>query len=238
MIHTSGRKRFDALDGAIACSLVLLFVVACSSDSTSPAPVATSIVVASGAAQTATVGSSLATPVVTKVTDQSGNPIVGIVVTFTPSAVSGSVSTNQVTTDLNGSASVTWTLGTVAGTDSMMVTAGSLTPVAVVATATPDVPASLTIVAGNNQNAPVGTTLATTLEVKVTDRFGNVIPNATVQWSDDAGGTLSATTSVTDANGIAQVQYTLGSTSGPEDVVATVMVGNVPMTTSFLETGN
>jgi adhesin/invasin len=238
MTHTYGRKRFDAIDGAIACSLVLLFLAACSSDSTSPAPVATSIVIASGTAQTATVGTALATPVVATVTDQSGNPIVGIVVTFAPSTGAGTVSTNQVTTDLTGSASVTWTLGTVAGTDSMMVSAGTLTPVSALATATPDVPAALTIVEGNNQSAPVGTTLASTLEVKVTDRFGNVIPNATVQWSDDAGGTLSATTSVTDANGIAQVQYTLGSTSGPEDVVATVMVGSAPMTTSFVEIGN
>jgi hypothetical protein len=238
MTHTFGRKRFDALDGAIACGLALLFIAACSSDSTSPAPVATSIVIASGTTQTATVGTALATPVIAKVTDQSGNPIVGIVVTFAPSAAAGTVSTNQVTTDLTGSASVTWTLGTVAGTDTLMVSAGTLTPVSVVATATPDVPAALTIVAGNNQSAPIDSTLATTLEVKVTDRYGNVIPNATVQWSDDAGGTLSATTSVTDANGIAQVQYTLGPTPGPEDVVATVMVGSTPMTTSFLETGN
>jgi adhesin/invasin len=238
MTHTYGRKRFDAIDGAIACSLVLLFLAACSSDSTSPAPVATAIVIASGTAQTATVGTALTTPIVATVTDQSGSPIVGIVVTFTPSAGAGTVSTNQVTTDLTGSASVTWTLGTVAGADSLMVSAGTLAPVSAVVTATPDVPAALTIVEGNNQSAPIASTLGTTLEVKVTDRFGNVIPNATVQWTDDAGGTLSATTSVTDANGIAQVQYTLGSTPGPEDVVATVMVGGAPMTTSFVEIGN
>jgi len=47
MIHTVGRKRFDALDGAIASGLVLLFLGACSSDSTSPTQTATSIVVAS-----------------------------------------------------------------------------------------------------------------------------------------------------------------------------------------------
>ena len=238
MIHTLGRKRFDALDGAIASGLVLLFLGACSSDSTSPTPTATSIVVVSGASQVATVATSLASPVVVKVTDQSGNPVVGVSVMFAPSASAGSVSATQVTTDATGSASVTWTLGTVAGADSMMVTTGALAPVAVVATAMPDAPTALTIVAGNNQTAPIDSMLASTLEVKVTDQYGNVVPNATVQWSDDAGGTLSATTTVTDANGLAQVQYTLGPNTGPEDVVATLMVGNVPMTTSFVEIGN
>jgi adhesin/invasin len=238
MIHTFGRKRFDALDSAIASSLALLFLAACSGDSTSPTPTATSIVVASGAAQVATVAAALAAPVVVKVTDQSGNPMAGVTVSFAPSATAGSVSAAQVTTDATGSASVTWTLGTLAGADSVMVTAGTLASVAVVATATPDVPAAVTIVSGNNQSAPIDSALATTLAVKVADQYGNVIPNATVQWSDDAGGTLSATTSVTDANGIAQVQYTLGPTPGPEDVVATLMVGSVPMTASFVEIGN
>jgi len=98
--------------------------------------------------------------------------------------------------------------------------------------------AALTVVAGNNQSAPIDSTLAIMLAVKVTDQYGNVVPNATVQWSDDAGGTLSATTSVADENGIAQVQYTLGSTPGAEDVVATLTVSTASTTTSFVEIGN
>ena len=238
MIQTTRRKRFDALDGAIACGLALLFVNACSGDSTSPTARATSIAVSSGASQVATVATSLASPVVVKVTDASGNPVEGVGVSFAPSAASGSVSVAQATTDANGMASVTWTLGTLAGTDSMSVTAGALTPIALVATAMPDVPTALAIVAGNNQNAPIDSTLSVTLEVKATDQYGNVVPNAAVQWSDDAGGSLSAPISVTDANGIAQVQYTLGPNPGPEDVVATLMVGATPVTTSFVEIGN
>jgi hypothetical protein len=184
------------------------------------------------------VATSLVAPVVVKINDQSGNPMSGVVVNFAPAASAGSVSATQVTTDATGLATVTWTLGTVAGTDSMLVSAGTLTPVAVVATALPDLPAALTIVWGNNQSASVDSTLATTLAVKVTDQYGNVVPNAVVQWSDDGGGALSATTSVTDANGIAQVQYTLGPTPGAEDVVATLMVGNDATATSFVEIGN
>ena len=239
MIQTFSRKRFDALDSVIAGGLALLFLSACSSnDSTSPTARATAVAVSSGASQVATVGTALASPVVVKVTDAAGNAVEGVSVTFAPSSASGSVSTATVTTDVNGMASVTWTLGTLAGTDSMSVTAGTLTPIALVATAMPDAATALTIVAGNNQTAAIDSTLATTLQVKATDQYGNVVPNAAVQWSDDSGGTLSSTISVTDANGIAQVQYTLGPAPGPEDVVATLMVGAAPVTTSFTEIGN
>jgi len=60
MINTLGRKRFDALDGAIAISLTLLFLGACSGDSTAPTPSAAAIAVASGASQVATVATTLA----------------------------------------------------------------------------------------------------------------------------------------------------------------------------------
>ena len=238
MVDFYSRKRFDAIDAAIAGCLTLLAITACSGDSTSPTPVASAVAITSGGAQSATVNTTIASPVVAKVTDQSGNPIAGLIVTFTTAATSGSVSTAQATTDATGSASVTWTLGTVAGTDSMTVSVGSLTPTTVVATATPDAPAALTIVAGNGQTATVDAMLSTTLEVKVTDQYGNVVPSAVVNWTDDSGGTFSTTSTLTDLNGIAQVQYTLGPTPGPEDVVASITVAGTPMTTSFTETGN
>jgi adhesin/invasin len=239
MIDLFSRKRFDAIDAAIATCLTLLAITACSNDdSTSPTPVASAVTISSGGAQNATVGTAVSSPVVATVTDQSGNPIAGIIVTFTPSANSGAVSSTQVTTDATGSASVTWTLGTVAGADSMTVNVGSLTPTTVVATATPDVPASLVIVAGNDQTAPVDSVLSTTLQVKVTDKYGNVIPNAVVSWTDDSGGMFSTTSTLTDSNGIAQVQYTLGPAPGSEDVVASITVAGTPMTADFTETGN
>jgi protocatechuate 3,4-dioxygenase beta subunit len=238
MTDSTGRQRFDAVDRTITLSLLLVIVAACSKDSTAPTPVATTVSLVGGSAQTAVVGTSLAAPVVVKVTDQSGNPLAGVAVVFSPSTSAGSVSAAQVTTDATGSAQVAWTLGTLAGTDSMTVTAGSLTPLAVIATATPGAPAALAIVAGNNQSAPVDSTLSAVLAVKVADQYGNGIPNATVQWSDDAGGTFAASTTVTDVNGIAQVGYTLGPTAGPEDVVATLLNAATPMSASFTEIGN
>jgi adhesin/invasin len=237
MTDTTRRQRFDSVDRIITLSLLLVIAAACK-DSTAPTPVATAVALVGGSAQTAVVGMSLAAPVVVKVTDQSGNALAGVAVMFSPATSSGSVSAAQVTTDSNGSAQVLWTLGTVAGTDSMTVTVGTLSPLAVVATATPDAPAAITIVAGNDQSAPVDSTLSAGLAVKVADQYGNGVPNVTVQWSDDAGGTFATPTTVTDANGIAQVGYTLGPTAGPEDVVATLLNVATPMSASFVEVGN
>ena len=232
--------RRDAVDRIILMSLLFVFAGACSKDSTSPTPTASAVAITAGAAQTATVGTALAAPVVVKVTDQSGNALAGVAVTFTPSAPSGTVSAGQVTTDATGLAQVNWTLGTVAGADSMFVAVGLLSPLTVVATAIPDAPATIAIVAGNDQSALAGTALGTALSVKVTDRYGNAVPNAVVQWSDDAGGVLTTTTTVTDANGIAQDGYTLGPTAGTDDVTATIMVNGTPtaMATSFVELAN
>jgi len=238
MNKSSSGIRFDAVDRVIAATLAVLLIAACSKDSTSPTVVPTTVAIVSGASQVATVSTQLSAPVIVKVTDAVGNPVSGVAVTFAPAPASGTVSSGQATTDATGSAQVTWTLGTLAGTDSLMITAGTLTPIAALATGLPDAPSSIAIVSGNNQNAPVDSTLSGVLSVKVTDQFGNVVPNAVIQWSDDAGGALSATTTVTDANGIAQVMYTLGPTAGTEDVVATIM--NVPtaISTSFTEIGN
>ena len=238
MNKSSSGIRFDAVDRVIAATLAVLLIAACSKDSTSPTPVPVTIAIVSGASQVATVSTQLSAPVIVKVTDAVGNPVSGIAVTFAPASASGAVSSAQATTDATGSAQVTWTLGTLAGTDSLMITAGTLTPVAALATALPDAPSAIAIVSGNDQSAPVDSTLSGVLSVKVTDQYGNVVPNAVVQWSDDAGGALSATTTVTDSNGIAQVMYTLGPTAGTEDVVATIM--NVPtaISTSFTEIDN
>jgi hypothetical protein len=68
----------------------------------------------------------------------------------------------------------------------------------------------------------------------VTDQFGNPVSGVTVNWSSDDGGVLANTTTVTDANGIAQDSLTLGE-RGTDDVSVAVIVGTVPLTTIFTE---
>jgi len=207
-------------------------VVACSKDTTSPL-VPSLVTVTGGANQSGTVNGDLTQPIVVLVTDSDGHAVSGVAVTFTPIAGDGSVSSTQATTDNGGLAQVNWKLGKVAGLDSMTVSIGSESAI-VTAIGTADVAATLTIVSGNGQAAPADSTLGTPLTVKVTDQFGNAVAGATVNWSSDDGGILANTTTVTDANGVAQDTLTLGE-RGTDDVAVAVIVGTLPLTATFTE---
>jgi len=96
--------------------------------------VATSIELVSGSDQTAIVETALTSPVVVIVKDQNGDAFAGTEVSF--AVTEGSVSAATGTTDADGQASVTWTLGTTVGTQTLNASATGLTgsPVAFSAT--------------------------------------------------------------------------------------------------------
>jgi len=231
MLRSTRRIRRFIAGRVVGLGLSAVFA-ACSKDTT--APLTPSIVtVTGGANQSATVNAALTSPIVVLVTDADGHPVSGVAVTFTPMAGGGSVTSAQATTDNAGLAEADWKLGTIAGLDSMTVSIGSESAI-VTAIGTADVASQLTIVSGNSQAAPADSTLATPLAVKVTDQFGNPVSGVTVNWSSDDGGVLANTTTVTDANGIAQDSLTLGE-RGTDDVSVAVIVGTVPLTTMFTE---
>jgi uncharacterized protein (TIGR02145 family) len=97
---------------------------------------ATSIELVSGNNQTGNIVTALTNPVVVLVKDQNGDAFAGTEVSFT--VTEGSVSNPTVTTGANGQASVTWTLGTTVGTQTLNATVTGLTgsPVAFSATGT------------------------------------------------------------------------------------------------------
>ncbi len=84
-------------------------------------------------------------------------------------------------------------------------------------------PQLLRPVSGIQQKAPAGTGLAQPFVVSVRDQNGEPYAGATVTFVVIAGGgTLSATTDTTDANGQAGTTLTLGRQPGANIVVATV----------------
>jgi hypothetical protein len=73
--------------------------------------------VVDGNNQSARVGASLPEPVIVRLTDASGRPIVGAAVTFhVTSSSGGTLSPAEARTDEGGEASSAWSLGSVAGT--------------------------------------------------------------------------------------------------------------------------
>jgi len=83
-------------------------------------------------------------------------------------------------------------------------------------------PASIVIVSGDAQPVTeVGTKLAQPLIVKVADAQGAGIGGVTVGWTTSTGS-FAAPTSRTDANGIATMEWTLGTVAGNQTATAEV----------------
>ena len=96
-----------------------------------------SVIVAQGQAQSGKIATALKNDVVVRVVGASNQPMVGIPVTFTVTEGGGAITPQSGVTNALGEMAGKWTLGAVVGSNSVVVTAGSL-PVAVVrATGTP-----------------------------------------------------------------------------------------------------
>ena len=79
------------------------------------------------------------------------------------------------------------------------------------------------MVSGNDQFASPGSPVANPLIAVVVDQSGARFPGASVTWTvTGGGGTVTDSTSTSDADGHAMMTYTAGSTPGLATIVATV----------------
>ena len=177
----------------------------------------------SGDGQGGQVGERLAKPFVVSVLDQNGSAFAGAVVTFSVTAGGGTLSATTAATDASGRARTTLTLGPDPGTNTVAATVAGLGTVTFTATATGQILHSLTKVSGDGQQGTVGERLSKPFVVSVLDQNGSAFAGAVVTFSVTAGGgTLSATTDTTDADGRAATRLTLGSDEETNTVTATV----------------
>jgi adhesin/invasin len=174
-------------------------------------------------AQTGLAGMPLANPISVHVTDQNSNALAGVSVAWAVVGAGGSVSAASSLTDVNGDATVVWTLGNAIALDSL--TASISTGASVTLTANA-VAAGGTIssVSGDNQTVPVGTTSAP-MVAKVANANGTGIGGVVVTWSVANGGTLSTLSTVTDANGLTSVTLLTSLVPGTATVTATSAAG-------------
>ena len=167
-------------------------------------------------------GAALTEPFVVLVLDQHQDPLAGATVTFAVTAGGGTLSATTATTDADGRASTTLTLGRQPGPNTVQATVDGLEPVTFTATGLA-VARTLDKVSGDEQAGPAGAALAEPLVVRVQDQNGDPLSGATVTFAvTPGGGTLSATTATTDANGRAATTLTLGRQPGTNTVEATV----------------
>ena len=176
-----------------------------------------------GDGQRGPAGEQLAAPFVVSVLDQDGSAFAGAVVTFAVTAGGGTLSAATATTDANGRAATTLTLGSEPGPNAVEATVAGLEPVSFTATATGQVPHTLTKVSGDGQEGLAGAQLSEPFVVLLLDEEDEAVAGAVVSFVVTAGGgTISSTISVTDANGHARNTLRLGSEPGTNAVEATV----------------
>jgi Tol biopolymer transport system component len=184
------------------------------------APPATLEIVA-GNGQSAVAGSAVAVAPQVRVLDAQGLPVPGVTVTFAVTGGGGVVAGGTPVTDTLGLAAVTgWTLGTTAGPNTLTATVNALTAT-FTATGAAGPATQLGLVSGDAQTGPAGQVLPLPLVVRAMDANGNGVAGATIDWSAANGG-VSAPTTVTDTDGLAEVLWTLGETPGSQAATATL----------------
>ncbi|MBK7785828.1 MAG: Ig-like domain repeat protein [Gemmatimonadetes bacterium] len=194
------------------------------------ASAATTIALSAGNSQTATVNTAVTTAPAVLVTDQSGNPVGGVSVTFTVTAGSGSVgggASSIVSTGATGlAAPANWVLGTIAGANTLSATASGLTgsPVSFTATGVAGAATQIASVTAASSSVASGVTFPQQPSVRLLDVFGNAVAQAGVPVDvavQSGGAVLSGTTPVNTAStGIATFSgLALTGPAGPHTLV-------------------
>jgi hypothetical protein len=215
--------------------LLLLWSVSCDSPSEPQTGPAARLDLLSGNHQEATVGQPLGDPLVVRVFDENGTPLSSQLLNFRVISGNGSVFAGASLTNSDGVAQERWTLGTSADTQRVEVravdnaTGEPLVFATFVAVAKAGAPAAIAPVGNSTVTGAAGDAVTDSLVARVTDQYGNPVPNIAVVWSVTAGsGAVSSATTNTDIAGVARVQWTLGPRVDTTQIVtASVMASTL-----------
>jgi hypothetical protein len=177
----------------------------------------------------ARVGTTVAVRPAAVVRDAFGNPVSGVRVTFAPREGSGTLADPVVTTNADGVATAgTWTLGTAAGTQSLLAAVDGLSGATISTTALPGPPAQTRPHVDLPPSGLIGTAVAPAPAVVVHDAYDNAVPGVVVNFAPAlGGGSVTGDSPVTDEQGVATVgSWVLGSAAGQNVLTATV--ANLP----------
>jgi hypothetical protein len=175
---------------------------------------ASSVSLVSGGGQSAPGAAALAAPIVVKVSDNFGNGIAGVTVSFTPASNNGTANPTSAVTAAGGTAQTTWTLGNPGGSQTLNVSSAGLVPnpLAVTATATttagPGPAALLSISQGPPASTTAGVAFSPALSVTAKDALNQTATSFTGNvtlaiTANPGGGTLGGTFTVAAVAGVA-----------------------------------
>lgn len=167
--------------------------------------------VVSGGGQSGIVGSTLVEPLIVRVTDAYGNPVPRSAVHFDVGS-GGSVEPAVAETDAAGRARALWTLGPVAGLQSIAISCDSVSAVAE-ATAAAGHMARIEPVGIIVRRVAAGDTVA--VRLRATDAHGNGVSGVVVGFRVESGGGSVAPVRVETAeDGLAETHWVTGVRAG------------------------
>jgi hypothetical protein len=230
-IWTPGTTAGTATATATAGGATVIF------GATLQAAAAAQIAVVAGDNQNGAVGLPLATQPRVRVSDQYGNAKAGITVTWTITAGGGSVSPASTTTGATGETATTWTLGSALGANGLQASAGAGINVTFGATGVAGgTPTNIAMLVGDNQTALAGFATNIRPAVVVTDAAAQPVSGVQVVFTPSGGGSVTAGTVTTNAQGIAQVgSWTPNGVAGGGTLAVSV-TGFPALTASFTAT--
>ena len=200
---------------------------------TATALAASRIAKVSGDNQTNVLGRPLGQPIVVRVSDPNDIPVPNATVTFATNP-GGSVAPTAATTDANGLATGTWTLGTALGTQTLVaLLVGPPGAPLVSFTATATGATSIAKVSGDGQQAFAGAQLPQPLRVRVTGANDEPVLGVTVTFAPAGNGTALPPTATTDANGEATTRWTLPPNTGGTTLTASINPPTGTISTTF-----
>lgn len=185
---------------------------------TQPTP-ATIVPLPNTTPQTASVNTATSLKPGVIVSDDRGNRLKDVTVTFSVVEGNGTlIDPNPVTNDQGVATVGDWILGPVPGQNQLVATITGLSPVEFIATGTPQAPPAIMmkIPETDHHSALAGTRVELSPAVKILDDTGHPIAGIVVEFLIVEGnGTIAPTTVVTNAQGIAESHdWTLGPTPG------------------------
>jgi hypothetical protein len=177
--------------------------------------------IASGNNQSAPILSPIPAPLQIVAQDPyTGQPDVGVTITFSAGKQGGTFNPSSAVTDSNGSVSTIYTFPKKAGTYTLTVTAPNFGQITATEIATPDAATALVSYEGSRQTGAAGTVLPNPIVAQAIDAYQNPVPGVTVNFSATNNGILNPVSAVTDSKGLAKTSLQLPTATGTVTVTA------------------
>lgn len=167
----------------------------------------------SGNGQVGVAGRPLPAPLVVEADDGGGHPLPNVTLQFSVTQGDGQLDQTERTTDSQGRASVTFTLGSTPGTAQQVSVSAAGTDISTSFSASAtSPPTAMDAFAGNGQSARSGVALPVPPQVRVVDNAGQPVGGVTVRFEvTRGGGSISGGVKVTGADGVATADaWTMG----------------------------